>query len=236
MTRSMQYSSDLAVLEELIAKITVDAYNDDEQLWAFRQALADNLTLPCDGSVIGEPLSVIGFDYDGNERRGLTAKCHREDGSEHVVAACEVVLPPRTRGAQYLGAYRKWLGLEPFPPEVAADHRSEQSQTTSADLDLGAPLELVAVSVKGTAARCRLPGSDRVVTLRASRLWDVVPGEIVVVKPRKQWNFAGHSYLSGDRVHAARRGGVGSRASATGGPRNLEPCGPLLGRGRRAAR
>src|ERR1017187_2580448 len=41
--------------------------------------------------------------------------------------------------------------------------------------------ELAVLSVKQKAARCRLLGSDGIVTLRASRLWDVVPGEIAVV-------------------------------------------------------
>jgi hypothetical protein len=78
----------------------------------------DHVVVPCDAHVIGEPVSVIEFDYDGNERRGLTARCRREDGSEHVVAASEVVLPPSTDGARYLAAYRKWLGLEAYPPEA----------------------------------------------------------------------------------------------------------------------
>ena len=96
MSRSKRYDKDLAVLDELIEETTVDAYSDDEQLWAFRQAFEDNVTVPCDGFVIGEPVSVTAFDCDGNERRGLTARCHREDGSQHVVGASEVVLPPRS--------------------------------------------------------------------------------------------------------------------------------------------
>jgi hypothetical protein len=63
-----------AVLNELIAQITVDAYGDIEQLWAFRQAFEDGVGTPCEALVIGEPVSVVKFDYDGNERRGLTAK------------------------------------------------------------------------------------------------------------------------------------------------------------------
>lgn len=100
-----------AALQELIEEITVDAYGEDEQLWAFRQAFEENVTMPCDGFVIGEPVSVIEFDYDGNELRGLTARCRREDGSEHVVAASDVVLPKRSSGARYIAAYRKWMGL-----------------------------------------------------------------------------------------------------------------------------
>ena len=52
--------------------------------------------------------------------------------------------------------------------------------------------------MKQRAARCRVPGSDRVITLRASRLWDVVPDQIVTVNPRKQWRYGGHPYLSGE--------------------------------------
>ncbi len=66
------------------------------------------------------------------------------------------------------------------------------------DLDLSKPVELVALSVKERAARCRLLGSDRVITLRVSRLWEIVPGEIVTVEPRKQWHYGGHPYLSGE--------------------------------------
>ena len=73
-----------------------------------------------------------------------------------------------------------------------------QHKATAEDLDLSGPIELVALSVKERAARCRLLGSERVITLRASGLWDVVPGEIVTVKPRKQWRSAGHPYLSGE--------------------------------------
>jgi hypothetical protein len=73
-----------AVLDALIDEITVDASGEDEQLWAFRQALQDNVAVPCDGYLIGDPVSVIEFDYDGNERRGLTAKCRRKDGRQHI--------------------------------------------------------------------------------------------------------------------------------------------------------
>ncbi|MEK7329297.1 MAG: cytoplasmic protein, partial [Candidatus Eisenbacteria bacterium] len=203
MSGSKHDDRDLAVLDELIDEITVDAYGDDEKLWAFRQAFEDKVTVPCDGFVIGEPVSVIKLDYDGNERRGLTARCRREDGSEHVVAASDVVLPQRSSGARYVAAYRRWLGLEPLPPEVAPAHRRRDHKATSTDIDLSGPVELVALSVKERAARCRLLGSDRVITLRAGGIWDVVPGEIVVVKPHKQWSYAGHPYLSGE-IESAR--------------------------------
>src|SRR3990172_5815773 len=115
MSRAGRDDRNLADLDELIEEITVDAYGDDEKLWAFRQALEDNVPLPSDGFVIGEPVSVTEIDYDGNERRGLTARCRREDGAEHVVAAADVVLPQSSSGARHVAAYRKWLGPEPYP-------------------------------------------------------------------------------------------------------------------------
>ena len=62
-------------LDALIEEITVDAYGEQEQLWAIRQALEDNIHVPFAATVIGEPVQVTKFDYDGNERRGLTATC-----------------------------------------------------------------------------------------------------------------------------------------------------------------
>jgi tetratricopeptide (TPR) repeat protein len=75
-------------------------------------------------------------------------------------------------------------------------------KATEKDLELSQPIELVILAVKRTAASCRVVGSDSVITLRATRLWNVVPGEIAVVQPRRQWTCAGHSYLSGEILSA----------------------------------
>jgi hypothetical protein len=198
-TQSKQDGKELEALDKLIEEITVDAYDDDEQLWAFRQAFEDDVALPADGFVIGEPVSVIAVNYDGNERRGLTAKCCRENGSEYVVAVSDVVLPQTSEGALYIAAYRRWLNLEPYPAETKKpSRRVRQHKVADDDIDLSKPVELVALSVKERAARCRLLKSDRIITLRASRLWEVVPGAIVTVKPGKQWRYGGHPYLSGE--------------------------------------
>ncbi|MBI4658501.1 MAG: hypothetical protein HY735_06580 [Verrucomicrobia bacterium] len=106
-------SKNAAELDQLIPLITTGAHGDDEHFRAFQRAIQSGVDLPCDAFVIGEPVSVVAFDYDGNQRRGLVARCRREDGSEHVVGAAEVVLAPRTHGTHYLAAYRKWLGLDP---------------------------------------------------------------------------------------------------------------------------
>ena len=186
-------------LDRLIDEITTDAYGDDEQLWAFLSALEDGIALPCDAFVIGQPVSVVEFDYDGNLRRGLVARCRREDGSEHWVSASEVMFAEQSNVGHLIAAYRKWSGLDPWPEQATPPPRRKRRHKVGAtDLDLSGPLDLVVLSVKERAARCRLVGSDRVITLRASLAWDSVPGEIVVVNPRKQWAYAGHPYLSGE--------------------------------------
>ena len=93
-------------LDRLIEQITTDAYGDDEQFWAFHSVFEDGIELPCDALVIGEAVSVLAFDYDGNPRRGLVARCRREDGSEHVVtASSDVGLAEGTKGGRLLAAY-----------------------------------------------------------------------------------------------------------------------------------
>ena len=134
MGRAGRDDKNLADLDELIGRITADACGDDEKLWAFRQAFEDDAPLPSDGFVIGEPVSVTEIDYDGNERRGLTARCRREDGAEHVVAAADVVFPQGSRGARHVAAYRKWLGLDPYPPRspgLRGAHANTRSRPTT---------------------------------------------------------------------------------------------------------
>ena len=194
MKKRDQGGLDPADLDDLIEEITVDANGEDEQLWAFRQAFEDDIGVPCDATVIGEPVQVVKFDYDGNNRRGLTATCRRADGTKHVVAASDVVIPLRAPGARYLAAYRKWMGLSPLPKGTRGKS-GRQPAAPAPDLD--SPVELVVLSVKQKAARCRLLSGERSFTFRAGRLWDLVPGEIAVVRPAKQWTYAGNPYLSG---------------------------------------
>ena len=151
-----ELSGDAGALDRLIEETITDAYGDDEQLWAFHSALEDGIELPCDAFVIGEPVSVVEFDYDGNLRRGLVARCRREDGSEYTVSASEVVLAEQSKGGHLIAAYRKWSGLAPWP-EQAAPHprRKRRHKVAATDLDSSGPIELAVLSVKEKAARCR---------------------------------------------------------------------------------
>jgi len=183
----------------LLDEILSDAHGDDEQLRALRQAFEDNVRLPADAFVIGEPVEVVEVDYDGNVRRGLTARCRRQDAGQHLVAASDLAFPEGSDGARHVAAYRKWLGLEPVAAaSTAANRRPRRHKAADDDLDLGAPVELVVLAPKERAARCRILGTERQITLRSGDVWNMVPGEIVTVRARKQWRYAGHPYLSGD--------------------------------------
>jgi hypothetical protein len=181
-------------LDDLVDGIVVDAYNDDEQLSAFDAVIGDEVTLPADASVVGEPVTVIQIAYDGNERRGLTAKCRREDGSEYIVAACDLVFPEGSKGSDYIAAYRRWLGIDPYP-KVSSRKKPKAKKE---DLVVGKKADLVALAVKGNAVSCRIPGTDRVLTFRPAGFFEGVPGEIITVIPNKIWQYAGHPYVSGE--------------------------------------
>jgi len=181
-------------LKDLIEGIVVDADGDDEQLRAFSQAMEDDLDLPADAFVVGEHVAVQEIHYDGNVRRGLTARVRREDGTEYRLAAGDVAFPEGSRGADCVAAYRTWLGVEPYP-RVSMPKRPK---ATDDDLDMDKKADLIALAVKGNAISCRILGGNRVLTLRPAARWHVVPGEIITVTPRKKWRYAGHPYISGE--------------------------------------
>jgi len=188
-----------AALDRLIAKVTIGANGEDERHSSFRAALEAVTELPCGGIVIGEPVSVIAWDFDGNERRGVTATCRKEDGSEHVVAAWEVALPETARGAEFLAAYRRWLGSEPNQGSArSSTTKKPRNEIESAKIDLGGPIDLVIDAVKERAAQCRVLGSERRIILRAGTIERIAPGEIARVDPEKLWTYARHEYLSGE--------------------------------------
>jgi len=188
-----------AAVDALLEDLLVDAHGDHEQLTALAEGIGDALDFPLDVHVVGEPLSLIAVHYEGNERRGVVARCRREDGTEYRVSLADVELPPDAAGHLHVAAYCKWLGVEPAAPKRSRDAKAKtrKHKASDDDIDLSRPVDLVVLTVKERAARCRLPGSGRIITLRAGSLQLVVPGQIVTVEPNKHWRHNGHPYLSG---------------------------------------
>lgn len=201
-----------ADVDDLLVEMLVDAYGDDEQLTALAEGTGDALDFPVDAHVVGEPLSLLAVDYEGNERRGIIARCRREDGTEYRVSLADVELPPEATGHIHVAADCRWLGVKPAAPKRArgAKAKARKHQANDDDIDLSKLVDLIVLAVKERAARCRLPDSARTVTLRAGSLHRVVPGQIATVEPNKHWRHNGHPYLSGKiastRIDAAALG------------------------------
>lgn len=137
-------------VDSLLDESLADARGDDAQLWALHRAISDGLELPTDVHVVGEPVSLVAVDYDGNPRRGLVARCRREDGSEHRVGFADVHLRTGSAGSSWLAAYCKWLGIEPVVSgsTEALRTRSRRHKASEDDIGLSMPVELVVLAVK----------------------------------------------------------------------------------------
>jgi len=70
---------DLAI-EDLIERITVDAHGD-EGYWSFRQAFEDHIDFPVAATVVGTHVEITEIDFEGDERRGLTATVTLDGGA-----------------------------------------------------------------------------------------------------------------------------------------------------------
>jgi hypothetical protein len=114
--------------DKLLEDILVDAYGEDEQLWAFRQVIEDEVPLPADAAVIGETVQVTKIDYDGNPQRGLRASCRKPGGKTYEVALEDVEFSTESRAAPYSAAYRKWMRV----PQPAKLRRADPKKKASA--------------------------------------------------------------------------------------------------------
>jgi hypothetical protein len=134
-------------IDELIERVTVDAYGEYEQLWSFCQAFEDEVRFPVRGEVVGTEVRITGVDFDGDERRGLVAHCERA-GESHAVSLLDVTLvgplPVETR--RLFDAYRRWSGAEPVKvigPSPGERWVYSGFATVEIDIDPAPPLTLV---------------------------------------------------------------------------------------------
>lgn len=95
-------------LDSLIDEITVDCYDEDEQLTAFENAFYD-ANFPCPGTVVGEDVEVLSVNMSSG-RRELTATCQRA-GRCHEVALLDIAIHADPTTSRLLAAYRRWLGV-----------------------------------------------------------------------------------------------------------------------------
>ena len=63
-------------LRELIEEATVDCYGEEEELTGLLTMIQDNVACPFHAKVIGEEVTVTGFEWPGHSR-SLFAVCRR---------------------------------------------------------------------------------------------------------------------------------------------------------------
>lgn len=102
-------------LGELVDAITVDAYGADEQLTAFFTVFEEGVSLPCAAKILDVDIEVLAFDLEGDERRGVVARCRQPGETTGVVSLVDVRFESGTVEAWLHAAFRSWLGLKPFP-------------------------------------------------------------------------------------------------------------------------
>jgi hypothetical protein len=101
-------------LAQLIDEITVDAYDTCEQLSGFLQVFDDEVAVPVSATVLGIAVEVTGFDLEGDERRGLVARC-RYQGSAGTISVADVRFEPKSVAGWLHAGFRTCLCLSPFP-------------------------------------------------------------------------------------------------------------------------
>lgn len=104
-------------LDRLVEAITVDCYDDEEQMTAFHAVFSDEVEFPAPAAVLGIAVEVLGFDVreDGRE---LVARCRRPGSVSQEVSLVDLVFPPESVGGWLQAAYRRCLGLKPFEATI----------------------------------------------------------------------------------------------------------------------
>jgi hypothetical protein len=95
-------------LGEMIEAATVDSNSESEQLMGWLMMIGDNLAVPFETTVLGVPVVVERIDLNRSDQ--IIAVCRR--GRERQsLPILDLPLPtPPPDGADWIEAYRSWLG------------------------------------------------------------------------------------------------------------------------------
>ena len=97
-------------LSEMIEEATVDAYGESEQVCGFFTMIDERLAVPFETTLLGLPVTVKGVDL--TERDEIIAICTR-GRLRQPIPVLDLVLPsPPPVGAEWIEAYRYWVGRD----------------------------------------------------------------------------------------------------------------------------
>jgi hypothetical protein len=98
-----------ARLDALVGEATVDCYNESEQITGLFTMIDEHLAVPFETAVLGAVVTVERVDLTEDDR--IVVICKR-GGKLQRIGILDLPLPnPRPRGAEWIDAYRHWLGL-----------------------------------------------------------------------------------------------------------------------------
>lgn len=103
-----------AELDTLIDELTVDCYNDEEQLIGLLTGAEEALVIGEIATIAGAEIRIIAVDCPSDVRRGLTAVCER-DGHRFELSLADIRFGDPSKLGRIAGAYRRWLGCNPHP-------------------------------------------------------------------------------------------------------------------------
>lgn len=87
---------------------TVDCYNESEQTTGWFTMMEENLVVPFETTVLGVPVTVDRVDLNRSEQ--IVAICRRGRDRQSL-PILDLPLPtPPPEGAEWIEAYRYWLG------------------------------------------------------------------------------------------------------------------------------
>lgn len=103
-----------ADLDALIEELTVDCYNDEEQLTGLLTGAEEALVIGEIAAVAGAAIRIMAVDCPSGIRRGLTAMCER-DNHRFELSLADIRFGDTSELGRIAGAYRRWLGCSPHP-------------------------------------------------------------------------------------------------------------------------
>ncbi len=98
----------MAKLEAMIEDATVDCHDESEQASGFFTMIEENLAVPFETSVLGVSVTVDRVELSHHGQIVAICVCGR---NLQALPLLDLPLPmPRPKGAEWIDAYRHWLG------------------------------------------------------------------------------------------------------------------------------
>lgn len=95
-------------IDRMIEEAVVDCHDEEEQHSALLCALQENIQCPTAALIVGEEVTLLGFDWHGSPGE-IAARCER-GGRVYEISAIALQWPGQPpQGAEWVEAYRAWL-------------------------------------------------------------------------------------------------------------------------------